>query len=185
MDKHLTIKNIDLRFAKQINTENYQDRKLKIDGVKIIKLNQHISDDGYFIEIARLQKKSTLQLIPQFSISQISYSATKPSAIKAWHLHFKQDDLWFIPPGNKILIGLADVRQKSPTKGNLIKKGLGDLNSSLIFIPKGVAHGYANISKSKSTVIYFTNLMYNAKNPDEHSLPWDTFGKTFWEIKKT
>lgn len=184
MSKILSNKFVDFNFVNEIKSDNYQFKNSTIDGVKFIELNKHTSDDGYFIEIARLHKKSTLKQFPHFSISQLSYSVTIPNTIKAWHLHFKQDDLWFVPPQNKILIGLSDIRNNSTTKGNLIRKILGGFNGSLIFIPKGVAHGYKNISKSKSAVIYFSNFVYNAKNPDEHNLQWDAFGVNFWEIKK-
>ena len=163
--------------------ENYFS-EAKISGVLISKLNYFPSEDGYFIELARLKKDNSIETIPSFKVQQISYSILDKKTIKAWHIHDKQDDLWFIPPDNKVLVGLHDLRKKSPTKGNTQRIVLGNHQSNLLFIPKGVAHGCANFSTLPSTLIYMTSKKFNLKNPDEKRLPWDYFGKDFWKANK-
>ena len=34
-----------------------------------------------------------------------------PGVIKAFHLHRRQTDVWFVPPGDKMLLVLLDVRR--------------------------------------------------------------------------
>ena len=172
-------KNSQPKFTK----ENYFS-EAKISGVLISKLNYFPSEDGYFIELARLKKDNSIEATPSFKVQQISYSSLDRKAIKAWHIHDKQDDLWFIPPDNKVLIGLHDLRKNSTTKGNTQRFVLGNHQSNLLFIPKGVAHGCANLSNSPSILIYMTSKKFNRKNPDEKRLPWNYLGKDFWEVKK-
>jgi len=163
-----------------------KDPKVKeiIKGVYIIDLKLFPKDDGYFLELARLGIKNKLQKTVNFKLQQISYSSLKPKKIKAWHLHLKQDDIWFVPPDNILLVGLYDLRKISPTKGITMRIILGGNEAKLLYIPRGVAHGCTNISSSQTTIIYFTNTHYNPNNPDEHRLKWDLLGKDFWEIKK-
>jgi hypothetical protein len=33
-------------------------------------------------------------------------------------------------------------------------------------------------------LLYLTNQKFSIKNPDEHRLPWDVFGKDIWELIK-
>ncbi|OGD98822.1 hypothetical protein A3A49_00650 [Candidatus Curtissbacteria bacterium RIFCSPLOWO2_01_FULL_38_11b] len=149
-------------------------------GVKIADLPHHVIENGYFLEIVRLQKNALVQNFPKFQVQQISYSTIDPGIVKAWHLHAKQNDLWFIPQESQLLVGLADLRSESTTKGNIIKQPLGKAGASLVLIPKGVAHGYKNFSNKKSSIIYLADFTYNPKNPDEYRLPWDILGKNFW-----
>lgn len=162
--------------------ENYFN-EAKINGVLISKLNYFSSEDGYFIELVRLKGDNSIETMPLFKVQQISYSSLDKKTIKAWHIHDKQDDLWFIPPDNKVLIGLHDLRKDSPTNSKTQRFILGNHQSNLLFIPKGVAHGCANLSNSPSTLIYMTSKKFNRKNPDEKRLPWDYLGKDFWKAK--
>ena len=111
----IKINDIEPSAQNKIKKENYK-KQLKIEGVLLFKLNYFSSEDGYFIELARLGKDKGLESIPSFKAEQISYSSLDPKSIKAWHIHYQQDDIWFIPPNNKVLIGLHDLRKTSPTK---------------------------------------------------------------------
>ena len=60
---------------------------------------------------------------------------------------------------------------------------LGAGKARLLFIPRGVAHGVANLSSRPASIIYFVNRAFDAENPDEHRLPWDVIGAAFWSIQ--
>jgi len=179
----LTIDDIVKQFRRNIKKQKYQFQKT-IEGVQLLDLKLHPAEDGYFLELARIDKKNIIKNLSEFTVKQISYSITNPGGIKAWHLHYKQEDVWIVPPDNRILVGLYDLRINSPTKGVSMKIILGDFQGKLLFIPRGVAHGYANLSTKPSAIIYLTNNDFDPNNPDEQRLPWDLFGKDFWEIKK-
>ncbi len=179
----IKIDDIEPSSRNKIKGENYKADP-KIEGVLLLKLNYFSSEDGYFIELARLGKDKGLESAPSFKAEQISYSSLDPKSIKAWHIHYQQDDIWFIPPNNKVLIGLHDLRKTSLTKKVTQRIILGNHQSNLLLIPKGVAHGCSNLSNSQATIIYITDRKFNTKKPDEQRLPWDYLGKNFWQVKK-
>jgi dTDP-4-dehydrorhamnose 3,5-epimerase len=61
---------------------------------------------------------------------------------------------------------------------------LGAGRAQALYIPRGVAHGLANIWTQPANMIYLVNQLFDPENPDEHRLPWDVLGNDFWEIKK-
>ena len=153
-----------------------------IRGVKFIKLADHQTSDGSFCEISRLTA-NRLNPVPHFIVKQISFSKTLAGSIKAWHYHDHQDDVWYISNGQKLAIGTLDLRQNSTTLYRMNITFLNGKSSHLIYIPSGVAHGYAT-SKTPGFIIYFTNQHYNSRSPDEHELPWDFLGKGLWQTPK-
>ncbi|GAE30925.1 dTDP-4-dehydrorhamnose 3,5-epimerase family protein [Halalkalibacter hemicellulosilyticus] len=136
-----------------------------IEGVKVKELVKHCDDRGYFSELVRDDE----QLLDRFG--QASISMSYPGVIKAFHYHEKQDDLWFFPSGNAQVV-LYDLRE-STTKGQTDVYYMGEENPILLFIPKGVAHGYRVLGSTPATIIYFTTHSYHAANPDEKRIPWN------------
>lgn len=182
-DKNLTKSDLQKELTAKLSTQDYSKKPI-IDGVKIVELKTFGGEDGYFLELARLTQEGKIEEIDGYQVKQISYSSVLPGGVKAWHLHFNQEDLWFIPPDNHLLVGLSDLRKDSPTNGAQMRLTLGNQKSLLLLIPRGVAHGCANISTQKASMIYFANQLFSIETPDEHRLPWDSFGKDFWEMKK-
>ena len=88
--------------------------------------------------------------------------------MKAWHLHYNQEDVWFIPPDSKLVVGLVDCRKGSPTVHDTMRFVLGGGRARLLLIPRGVAHGVANMTSKVGRIIYYTNQHYNPK--DEYRL---------------
>ena len=157
----------------------------KIEGVRFIDLKEFVDDGGSFLELGRFVK-GTHTAIPDFEAKQINYSRVLSGVIKATHIHKNQEDVWFVPPHDRLLVGLQDLREKSKTKGVTMRFVLGGGKSQLLIIPAGVAHGLANPWQAPATVIYFVNQHFSAdeKVCDEYRLPPDFFGKDFWEIKR-
>jgi len=178
-NKNLSIEDIGSEYKKEIFTQDYS-KKPPINGVKIVELKQFIDDSGSFNEIARLEK-GFFNDFPEFNLKQVSYSVMEPGAIKAFHLHLNQEDIWFIPPGDKLLIGLYDLRQTSSTYKVSQRLSLGAGKASLLYIPRGIAHGAANLSKNNAQIFYFVSEQFNLDDPDEKRLPWDLLGKDFWK----
>ena len=160
-------------------------KKSTIDGVEIINLKRFNDDGGSFTELARATS-GIPESLPGFEIKQVNFSEMSPSVIKAFHVHKNQTDIWFVPPRDKILLVLVDVREDSPTKGIIMRIPLGDCNSRLVKIPPGIAHGCKNISTEIGQIIYFVNQIFSAdpEISDEGRLPWDFFGADIWDIEK-
>jgi len=171
------------KMAKKISVQVYSP-KPQIDGIQIIELKQHAGEDGTFEEIIRLDNKGMLQQFPSFKLRQMSRSLLLPKAVKAWHIHFKQEDIWYIPPQDHMLLGLWDLRKNSPTKEVQMRIVMGAGISKLVYIPRGVAHGILNLSDKTGTIIYFTNQQFDPQKPDEQRIPWDAAGANFWQPEK-
>lgn len=156
--------------------------KSRIDGVQFLPLQTFVEDGGSFTELGRLAD-GALAGLDGFEVRQINSSLMAVGSIKAWHLHFNQEDLWFVPPSQSLLVGLWDVRENSPTAGNTMRFALGRGRSQLLLIPRGVAHGAANVGTTETFLFYFVNQQFDAQDPDERRLPYDALGKDFWEIQ--
>ena len=154
----------------------------QIEGVRFLPLHTFVEDGGTFTELGRLAAGAFAGLAG-FEVRQVNCSLMAAGAIKAWHLHFNQEDVWFVPPSQALVVGLWDVRENSPTTGNTLRFVLGRGRSQLLYIPRGVAHGAANLGSSDAFLFYFVNQQFDAQDPDERRLPYDALGKDFWEIR--
>lgn len=183
MIKPLTKDAIGQNFAADLSVQDYS-KKTAIEGVQIIQLNMFVDDGGSMAEIIRLDDNGNSLLIPDFKVKQSNFSQLMPNTIKAFHLHYNQEDLWFVMPTDRALVGLVDTRKQSPTYQKTMRFVLGAGRAQALYIPRGVAHGVANIWTQPASMIYLVNQLFNLENPDEQRLPWNTLGEDFWEIKK-
>ena len=153
-----------------------------IDGVHVVELRRHHDDGGSMTELARLTDGRPGAL-PGFEVRQVNYSEVAPGAIKAFHLHARQTDVWYVPPADRMLVVLLDVRQGSPTEGARGRLVLGDGTSRLLRIPPGVAHGVRNLGAATGRIVYFTDVHFSPEPStcDEGRLPWDFAGAEIWE----
>ncbi|PYM85502.1 MAG: dTDP-4-dehydrorhamnose 3,5-epimerase [Candidatus Rokuibacteriota bacterium] len=153
------------------------------EGVQIVDLPRHVDDSGALTELARLEA-GALRSLPGFTAQQVTYSELAPGAIKAFHVHVRQTDVWFVPPSDRLLCVLVDVRKGSKTEGVRSRIVLGDGQSRLIRIPPGVAHGARNLAAGPGRVIYFTDLCFtpDPATCDEGRLPWDFAGAEVWDV---
>jgi dTDP-4-dehydrorhamnose 3,5-epimerase len=183
MLKPLTKDAIGGDFCNDLSVQDYS-KKSTIEGVQLINLNLFVDDGGHLTEIVRLDDNGNLQVLPEFKVRQSTHSQMLPGTIKAFHLHYNQEDVWFIMPADRLLIGLFDARKDSPTYNQSMRFVLGAGRSQILYIPRGVAHGLANPWDKPANMIYFVNQCFDANQPDEHRLPWDKLGEDFWEIRK-
>ncbi|HTF87474.1 MAG TPA: dTDP-4-dehydrorhamnose 3,5-epimerase family protein [Planctomycetota bacterium] len=159
--------------------------KRRIEGVEIVELKRFNDDGGAMTELGRIDAGVHKQL-PGFQVRQVNFSVLEPLAIKAFHLHARQTDVWFVPPSDKVLLVLADARKGSATEGMVWRFVLGDGNSRLVRIPPGVAHGCKNLRPAAAgTIIYFVDVQFSTdENCDEGRLPWDHFGSEVWDVER-
>ena len=160
-------------------------RKPKIEGVELVELTRFNDDGGAMTELGRLNAGQHAGL-PGFEVRQVNFSVIEPQAIKAFHMHARQTDVWYVPPSDKILLVLADVRAGSPSEGVRMRLVLGDGRSRLVRIPPGVAHGCKNLRPvAPGTIVYFVDVQFSTDETcDEGRLPWDHFGPEVWDVEK-
>ena len=126
----------------RLTRQSYAPRP-SIPGVVISEVAVSRSPDGLFAEIARIDERGGIQGLEAFRPIQWNWSLLQPGAVKAWHVHMEQDDLFIVPPDSTLLVGLVDLRDDeaagaAPTPQRLV---LGAGRAHRLLIPRGVAHG--------------------------------------------
>ncbi len=180
--KPLEPEDIANQYRKLVSTQTYEP-KPKIEGFEIIDLPHFVDDGGMFIEIARLTGGEH-DWFHGTEAAQISFSEMQPDVTKAFHLHYNQDEIWFIPPTSRMLIGLVDIRETSSTKDTEMRFVMGGGKAKAFRIPRGVAHGVRNIGDQPGFIVYMVSQQFKRETPDEHRLPWDFRGSDFWDVTK-
>lgn len=165
----------------------YQDygKRPPIEGVVVQALRRFGEDGGSMTELSRFTG-GVPSAFPGFTLAQINYSVLQPLVIKAFHLHHRQTDIWFVPPEDRVLLVLVDARAGSATEKTVTKIMLGDGQSIQVRIPPGVAHGCRNLGDKPARIVYMTDVHFSAEAgaTDEGRLPWDFVGKEIWEPSK-
>lgn len=171
--------------ARDLTRQSYAP-KPPIAGVVLGDVPVSRSPDGLFAELARLDGDRQVDGFPGFRPIQWNWSVLEPGAIKAWHLHLAQDDLWIIPPDSSLLVGLVDLRRDSPTASHTQRLSLGGGRCHRLLIPRGVAHGVANLTARPQALVYAANQFFSPEpdQTDEWRLPWDRFGESFWSMAR-
>lgn len=180
MKTHLTLEDIDDVYTSKIYRQEYSDKDITIDGVKLFPIASHLGEDGAFSEVLRINDAGRLVIAPQFKLRQANRTELAIGSIKAWHLHYKQQEIWYVFPQATVLVGLLDLRKNSPTMGTVLRLMLGGERSQLLLIPAGVAHGSANFSSTSTVIWYFIDQLFDKESPDEYRMHWDILGKDFW-----
>jgi dTDP-4-dehydrorhamnose 3,5-epimerase len=156
-----------------------------IEGVAVVALKRFHDDGGSMTELARLTDGRPDGL-DGFTVAQLNYSVVEPGVLKAFHVHRRQTDVWFVPAEDRVLLVLVDVREGSSTERVVMRLVLGDGACVLVRIPPGVAHGCKNLGAAPARVVYMTDVRF-APEPeatDEGRLPWDLVGADVWEPAK-
>jgi dTDP-4-dehydrorhamnose 3,5-epimerase len=136
-----------------------------IHGVEIKALVTHTDERGFFREVIR----SSDEIFPE-GFGQWSHTMSFQGVAKAWHVHQKQTDWWYVAAGT-VRTALYDTRQDSPTYGELQELLMGEGQDPVVLkIPPGVAHGYRVLS-GPAHVFYVTSHEYDGT--DEGRIPHD------------
>jgi dTDP-4-dehydrorhamnose 3,5-epimerase len=153
-----------------------------IHDVQFVPLTRHVDEGGSMTELGRLLHGCHAGLAG-FEVRQVNYSEIEGGIVRAYHVHMRQTDVWFVPPTDRILVVLLDIRRGSPTEGAHMRFVLGGGASRLVRIPPGVAHGARNVTTTTGHIIYFTDVHFSADPAecDEGRLPWDYAGADIWE----
>ncbi len=113
-------------------------------------------------------------------VEHVYQSATDFGVIKCWHIHEKHTDQFTVTRG-KLQVTLVDLREGSPSFGDVNVIFLGTLKPRLVKIPPLVMHGWKALSPPEVLVV---NLQTHVYDPaDEYKLPWDCILPDIWEPK--
>src|SRR5207249_10795118 len=80
-----------------------------IDGIELVELKRFADDAGTLTELARLSD-GRAAAFAGFALREINYTEPSPGAIRTSHLHTSHTDICFVPPYDRMLIVLVDLR---------------------------------------------------------------------------
>lgn len=126
-----------------------------IEGVESKELVTHADERGFFREVIRVSDGFFAE-----GFGQWSHSCMYAGVIKAWHVHQKQVDWWYVASGT-LKVALHDLRPGSPTFGQTDELFMGDnQRASVLRIPPGVAHG-CKVINGPAHLFYVTSRAYD------------------------
>lgn len=139
-----------------------------IRDVRIVEPDIHGDERGYFVETYR---RSWFPLGRE--MVQGNRGDRKQGAVVGLHYHLHQADYWYVPFGTARVV-LHDLRTGSPTDGATLTLDLGRQPDGThshrgVYIPPGVAHGFASLTDM--TITYLVDGYYNPS--DELGVAWD------------
>ena len=136
-----------------------------IAGVMTVRLHAIGDERGRFMETFRAE------WFPQADWTRLQGNRSDSAAgvLRGLHYHFKQVDYWYATRG-RIRVGLMDLRRSSATFLRGASLEIGEDNPLGVFIPEGVAHGFA--AMTDCTLMYIVNNYYDG-GKDEYGIAWD------------
>ncbi|RLE20139.1 MAG: dTDP-4-dehydrorhamnose 3,5-epimerase, partial [Actinobacteria bacterium] len=112
----------------------------KIAGVYVVEPTIHGDQRGLFIETYRRE------WIPGArEMLQSNRANRQAGALVGLHYHLHQSDYWYVPFGTARVV-LHDLREGGPTDGATHGLDLSGDSHIGVYIPPGVAHGFAAVT---------------------------------------
>jgi len=140
----------------------------QITGVVLVEPEVHADDRGAFLETYRREWFPAGR-----EMVQGNRAMRNAGAVVGLHYHLRQADYWYVTSGHARVV-LHDLRVGSPTQGATLQLDAGEVdggrNNHLgIYIPAGVAHGFAALTDL--SLDYLVDAYYDPA--DEHGVAWD------------
>ncbi len=134
-----------------------------IADVLVVEPDVHVDGRGRFVESYR---RSWFPLGRE--MVQANRSDKAAGTLVGLHYHLHQADYWYVTSGRARVV-LHDLRTGSPTEDATLELDLLGHDERGVFIPPGVAHGFAALSEL--TLIYLVDNYYNPA--DELGVAWN------------
>jgi dTDP-4-dehydrorhamnose 3,5-epimerase len=139
-----------------------------IADVRVVEPDLHGDERGFFVETYRREWFPLGR-----EMIQGNRGDRQAGCIVGLHYHLHQADYWYVPFGRARVV-LHDLRAGSPTDGATLTIDLGRNDDGShdhrgVFIPPGVAHGFAALTDM--TITYLVDGYYNPT--DELGVAWD------------
>ena len=140
----------------------------EIVGVLLVEPDLHGDERGIFVETYRRE------WVPRGrEMVQGNRGDRDEGCVVGFHYHLHQADYWYVPFGRARVV-LHDLREGSPSDGATLSIDLGRRDDGShdhrgVYIPPGVAHGFAAITDM--TITYLVDGYYNPA--DELGVAWD------------
>ncbi len=136
-------------------------RKTKIPGVFELFPHIHHDNRGKFVKVFQREEFESWNLNSEFL--EEFYSVSLKGVIRGLHFQippFEHTKLVYCVSG-QVQDVVVDLRKGSPTYGRFEEFELSSKLANMIYIPKGVAHGFCVLSQ-EATMIYKTSTDYSS-----------------------
>lgn len=144
-----------------------------LEGVFAIDLFHAHDDRGTFVKTFHKTSFEAQGLETRFDES--FYSTSCKNVIRGMHFQLPPNDhakIIYVTSGRLIDVVL-DLRKGQPTYGQTISVELSGDNFRGIYLPIGVAHGFA-VQEDNTNMVYLTSTMHNPAS--DRGIRWDSFG---------
>ncbi len=157
--------------------------KTNIEGVLVLTPNIFGDDRGYFFE-AFNQASFEKAIGHSINFVQDNQSKSQKGVLRGLHFQnppFEQGKLVRVLSGS-VLDVAVDIRKDSPTYGQTFSLEISSENQKMIWLPPGIAHGFAAL-EDDSIFFYKCTNYYNKAS--EGSILWNDKDLAIdWKIKK-
>jgi dTDP-4-dehydrorhamnose 3,5-epimerase len=151
---------------KDVRTVDADGRRVDVDieGVQYVRLVSHVDHRGSLTEAVNFDNDFWDEPIVH------SYCFTiRPGRIKAWGMHKKQADRYFVAAGH-VRVVLYDGRVESRTFGSFAQFHMTENARGLLLIPPGVWHGDQNYGDVDAVMINFPTRPFDRNDPDKYRI---------------
>ena len=114
-------------------------------------------------------------IFPEIPKGQVNISTTYPGVIRAFHMHLKQTDNWYIIDGDFEIVLVDD------TTGHKEVLYVSGPAEKIIEIPPRMWHGFRVLGNKSGVLLYYVTNKYDPVDPDEPRTPWNRFHS--WETE--
>ena len=86
--------------------------------------------------------------------------------IRAWHAHQYEEKYFLCTEGSFMGCGVKIDNFKSPSKTEVVKKFYLSNNGCLLYMPKGYANGFINLTKENKLIVFSNKTLKESLNDD-------------------
>lgn len=124
---------------------------------------------GFFLETFQADKLKSIGL--EYRFVQDNHSRSRRGVLRGLHfqINYPQGKLVYVPRGEVFDVAV-DLRDGSPTFGQVYSTCLNDENHLMLFVPPGMAHGFCVVSE---TVDFFYKCTDFYHPEDEGGIVWN------------
>lgn len=144
-----------------------------LPGVKILAPKRVADARGEFVKTMHEGALATLGI--QFIVREEFFSVSSRGVLRGMHFQSPPHDHQKIVycPNGRVLDVLLDLRKASGGYGRCASFELSQANRHLVYIPKGIAHGFLTL-EDDSLMLYKTDTVHQPSY--DTGIRWDSFG---------
>ncbi|WP_420392687.1 dTDP-4-dehydrorhamnose 3,5-epimerase family protein [Acuticoccus sp.] len=135
-----------------------------IEGVELTPIPPLADGRGRLVELLTQRDGPVPEIVHVYQVFAVSRS------VRAWVYHEKQSDRLAFADG-AFLVALFDIRDGSPTYGQLDVLHLGEAAPMRLHVPPYVVHGVQNVGDRDASFVNMPTVAYNPHDPDKRRIP--------------